>query len=163
MNEIYDDSINEEKETQKGRFLIFSLGEEEYGIEIQYVTEIIVIQPITEVPEIEEYIKGIINLRGKIIPVMDVRLRFKKEWRAYDDRTCIIVANVNGISLGLIIDRVSEVIAISKEDIASPPEYKGAQNKFIKGIGKVGNRVKLLLDCNKLLSNEEIENLIEMG
>jgi len=88
MAEVLEDNHVMEEDTQKDRFLTFQLGKESYGIEIRHVTEIIGIQPITEVPEMPEYIKGIINLRGKIIPVMDVRLRFKKEPREYNDRTC---------------------------------------------------------------------------
>ena len=91
------EQIGQEEDTQKGKFLTFSLGNESYGLEIKYVTEIIGIQPITEVPELPEYIRGIINLRGKIIPVMDVRLRFKKPFNEYNERTCIIVIDVGYI------------------------------------------------------------------
>ena len=87
QNEV-DENIEIEEDTQKDRYLVFSFGNENYGIDIKYVIEIIGIQAITEVPELPEYVKGIINLRGKIIPIMDVRLRFKKEPREYDDRTC---------------------------------------------------------------------------
>ncbi|MDF2820855.1 MAG: CheW protein [Clostridiales bacterium] len=150
--------IYEQEDTQKGKFLTFILGKEVYGLEIKYVTEIIGIQEITEVPELPEYIRGIINLRGKIIPVMDVRLRFKKPNREYNDRTCIIVVEVKDVSVGLIVDAVAEVIAIQEQDIVPPPEWnKLLSNKFIKGIGKVGIEVKLLLDCSKLLSDEEVE------
>lgn len=152
----------QEEDTQKGRFLTFSLGKETYGIEIKYVTEIIGIQAITEIPELPEYIKGIINLRGKIIPVMDVRLRFKKEPRAYNDRTCVIVIDIKDISIGLIVDSVSEVLSIPEQDIVEPPQMnKGFNNRYIKRIGKVGNDVKLLLDCEKLLTEDELENLSE--
>ncbi len=117
-------------------------------------------QPITEVPELPEYIRGIINLRGKIIPVMDVRLRFKKQLREYNDRTCIIVIDIKDIAIGLIIDSVSEVMSIPEADIVAPPgANQGLTNRYIKGIGKVGNDVKLILDCDKLLNDEETENL----
>lgn len=152
--------INKEEDTQKGKFLTFTLGSEAYGLEIKYVTEIIGIQEITEVPELPEYIRGIINLRGKIIPVMDVRLRFRKSFREYNDRTCIVVVDIKDISVGLIVDAVSEVISIQDQDIVPPPDFnKEFSNKYIKGIGKVGNEVKLLLDCSKLLSDNEIESL----
>lgn len=154
-----EQALLEQEDTQKGRFLTFALSNESYGIEIRYVTEIIGIQPITEVPELPEYIKGIINLRGKIIPVMDVRLRFKKEFREYNDRTCIIVIDVQDMSIGLIIDSVSEVISIPDREIVPPPEISKVGNKFIEGVGKVGNQVKLLLDCEKLLKEEDIEVL----
>ncbi|MEW9123427.1 MAG: chemotaxis protein CheW [Thermotaleaceae bacterium] len=149
-----------EEDTQKGKFLTFLLGEESYGIEIRYVTEIIGIQPITEIPELPDYIRGIINLRGKIIPVMDVRLRFKKAFREYNDRTCVIVIDIGDISIGLIIDSVSEVLAIDEENIVPPPDMnRGSSNRYIKGIGKVDKDVKLILDCEKLLGEEEIREL----
>lgn len=159
------DAINqdqvEEEDTQKGKYLTFLLGNDFFGLEICYVTEIIGIQPITEVPELPEYVRGIINLRGKIIPVMDVRLRFKKTFREYNDRTCVIVVDIKDISVGLIVDSVSEVMSIHDEDIVPPQELKAAQNRYIKGIGKVGNEIKLLLDCDKLLNDEEIDSLSE--
>ena len=148
--------IDENEDTQKGKFLTFKIGNEEYGIEIKYVTEIIGIQKITEIPELPEYIKGVINLRGQIIPVMDVRLRFKKEPVEYDDRTCVIVVAIDGMPVGLIVDNVSEVISIPEENIVPPPDPKtGFQNRYIKGIGKAGENVKLILDCNMLLSDDE--------
>jgi purine-binding chemotaxis protein CheW len=148
-----------EEDTQKGKYLTFSLGEEYYAIEIKFVTEIIGMQPVSEVPEMPAYVKGIINLRGKIIPVMDVRIRFKKPSIAYNDRTCVIVIDVADISIGLIVDRVSEVLSIPDPDIVPPPEVSQAGNKFIKGIGKVDNEVKLLLDCEKLMNEQELESL----
>ena len=160
MSEVMENTVEMEEDTQKGRFLTFSLGKESYGLEINYVTEIIGIQPITEIPELPDYIKGIINLRGKIIPVMDVRLRFKKEPKEYSDRTCIIVIDIKDISIGLIVDSVSEVITIPNQDIVEPPQMnKGFQNRYIKGIGKTGNDVKILLDCEKLLTEDELEDL----
>lgn len=152
--------LEQEEDTQKGKFLTFSMGNEMYGIEIRYVTEIIGIQTITEVPELPQYIRGIINLRGKIIPVMDVRLRFKKPFREYNDRTCVIVVDIKDASIGLIVDSVSEVLSIPDGDIVPPPEVnKGLGKRYIKGIGKVENDVKLLLDCEKLLSEDELEDL----
>lgn len=152
--------LEEEEDTQKGKFLTFVLGNESYGIGIEFVTEIIGILPITEVPELPEYIRGIINLRGKIIPVMDMRLRFKKEFRDYNERTCIVVIDIMDNSVGLIVDSVAEVTNISEEDIVPPPALNtGFSNRYIKGVGKVGNEVKLLLECEKLLSKDEIEIL----
>jgi purine-binding chemotaxis protein CheW len=91
---------------------------------------------------------------------MDVRLRFKKPFREYNDRTCIVVVEIKDISIGLIVDAVSEVISIQDQDIVLPPDLsKGIGNKYVKGIGKVRTEVKLLLDCNKLLTNDEIQNL----
>ncbi|EGW39725.1 chemotaxis protein CheW [Desulfosporosinus sp. OT] len=163
MVDVIENTLEMEEDTQTGRFLTFSLGRESYGIEIRYVTEIIGIQAITEIPELPEYVKGIINLRGKIIPVMDVRLRFKKEPREYNDRTCVIVVDIKDISIGLIVDSVSEVLTIPEQGIVEPPKMnKGFNNRYIKNIGKVGNDVKLLLDCEKLLTDDELENLSEV-
>ena len=159
MSEKMDQSVFQEEDTQKGKFLNFILGNEHYGIEIKYVTEIIGIQEITEIPEVPEYIKGIINLRGKIIPVMDARLRFKKTTSQYNDRTCVIVIEVRGVSIGMIVDSVADVLAIPETEIVQPPTVGNGGNRFIKGIGKVENEVKLILDCNKLLNDEDTENL----
>jgi purine-binding chemotaxis protein CheW len=151
-----------EEDTQKDRYLTFVIGRESYGIEVRYVTEITGIQSITEVPELPEYINGIINLRGQIIPVMDVRVRFKKERKEYTDRTCIIIVNIDHMQIGLIVDRVSEVITIPEEDIVEPPQGNiGAGCRYIKKIGKVGNDVNLLLDCKKLLTEEGLEEIHE--
>lgn len=154
----------QEEDTQRGKFLTFPLGNEVFGIEIKFVTEIIGIQSITYVPEVPVYVKGIINLRGKIIPVIDVRLKFKKPTVEYDDRTCIIVIDIKDISIGLIVDCVSEVIDIGDDNIVPPPSYKtGFQNKYIKGIGKVGSDIKLLLDCEKIISDDEIQILASVN
>ena len=149
----------EEEDTLKGKYLIFTMGNELYGMEIRYITEIIGIQPITEVPEMPDYVKGVTNLRGKIIPVMDARLRFKKAARDYDGRTCIIVLETGDITIGLIVDGVSEVLPMKEEDIAPPPEINRGGHKYIKGIGKAGGSVKLLLDCQKLLTDDEADAL----
>lgn len=164
MSERFTETFEMEEDTQKGKFLTFSLGREEYGIEIKYVTEIIGLQAITEVPELPDYVKGIINLRGKIIPVIDVRLRFKKEAREYNDRTCTVVVDIKEVSVGLIVDTVAEVLSIAEEEIVPPPQVNSNnQNKYIKGIGKVGISVKLLLDCDKLLNDDEVEDLSKIA
>lgn len=163
MNDYMENAFETEEDTQKGKYLIFSIDKEEYGIEIRYVTEIVGIQLITVVPELEDYIKGVINLRGKIIPVMDVRIRFKKPERAYDDRTCIVVVEIGDISVGLIVDRVSEVLSIPEDHIVPPPQMsKGDKNRYINSIGKTGTDVKLLIDCKKLLNDNDIEALNEV-
>jgi purine-binding chemotaxis protein CheW len=162
MDDVLENELENAEDTQKDKYLIFSIGKESYGIDIKYVIEIIGIEPITEVPELPSYVKGVINLRGKIIPVMDVRLKFKKEEIEYDDRTCIIVVEIGDITIGLIIDRVLEVDNIEENNIAPPPKLNkntDNANKFIKGIGKVDNAVRLLIDCNKLLEEDEIEEL----
>ncbi len=162
MATIMEEEIEQEEDTQRGKFLTFSLGNEFYGLEISYVTEIIGLQPITEIPDLPDYVKGIINLRGKIIPVIDVRLRFKKAFREYTDRTCVIIVDVNETAVGLIVDAVSEVLTISDENIVPPPEIRSTQNRYIKGIGKVGGEVKLLLDCRRLLNEQELTELTHL-
>ena len=152
----------DERDTQKGKYVTFKSGEEYFGLKIQYVNEIIVFQEITKIPESENYIKGLINLRGKIIPVIDVRLRFKQEPFEYTDRTCIIVVNVKNIVVGLIVEQIAEVVEIQEENIIPSPSVGKAdksQNKYVYAIGKVGDQVKLLLDPDRLLNDEEITAL----
>ncbi len=152
----------DERDTQKGKYVTFKSGNEYFGLKIQYVNEIIVFQEITKIPESEDYIKGLINLRGKIIPVIDVRLRFKQEPFEYTDRTCIIVVNVKNIVVGLIVEQIAEVVEIQEENIIPSPSVGKAdksQNKYVYAIGKVGDQVKLLLDPDRLLNDEEINAL----
>lgn len=146
-----------EEDTQKGKFMTFKSGNEYFGIELKYIVEIIGIQSITAVPEVEEYIKGLINLRGKIIPVIDVRIRFKQEPLEYNDRTCIIIIDVNGTIVGLIVETIAGVEKIDEADIEPPPSLsvENAKNKYVYGLGKVGNSVKLLLDPQKLIKYED--------
>ncbi len=153
----------ENEDTLTGKYLIFTLGEELYGMEIRYITEIIGIQPITEVPEMPAYVKGVTNLRGSIIPVMDARLRFKKAEREYDDRTCIIVLDTNAVSVGLIVDSVAEVLTLREDEIAPPPEVGRGAHKYIQGIGKSEGKVILLLDSQRLLSDDELDSLSAIG
>ncbi|TYQ15786.1 UNVERIFIED_CONTAM: purine-binding chemotaxis protein CheW [Acetivibrio alkalicellulosi] len=163
MSDILQTLFDSEEDTQKDKHLTFIIGKEIYGIEIRHVTEIIGIQKITEIPEMPDYVKGIINLRGKIIPVIDVRLRFKKEPMEYNDRTCIVVVDIKDFSVGLIVDSVSEVVSIPENDIVDPPDVStGYSNKYIRGIGKIGDDVKLLIDCNKLINDEDCEKLIQV-
>ncbi|MFH0926074.1 MAG: chemotaxis protein CheW [bacterium] len=159
---VEDDLYDEDNEdTQKDKFLTFQVGNEDYGIEIQYVTEIIGIQKITEVPDMPDFVKGVINLRGKVIPVMDVRTRFKIKSRDYDDRTCIVVVNINETSIGFVVDTVREVVDIPESQIEPPPKTHrgGSGSRYIKGMGKIGDEVKILLDVTKLLFEEELEQI----
>lgn len=149
----------DEHDSQKDMYMTFKCGNECFGLKIQYVVEIIQILAITSVPETEDYIKGLINLRGKIIPVIDVRLRFGQEACEYTDRTCIIVINVDSMMVGLIVESIAEVAEIKDEDILPPPTISRmdqADRKYIYGIGKVGDGVKLLLDPDKLLRDEDL-------
>ena len=148
--------ILENEDTLKNQYLIFSVGEENYGIQIRYVIEIIGIEEITKVPDLPEFVKGIINLRGKVIPVMDARLRFQKPEREYDDRTCIVVIDIDETCFGLIVDGVKEVSNIDDSCIAPPPAVNNKENGcsgLIEGVGKVENDIWLLIDCMRLLIN----------
>jgi len=153
--------MEENEDTMRGRFITFAVDSEMYGIEIRYVTEIVGIQPINSLPEAPDYIKGVINLRGKIIPVVDMRLKFRKEPAEYNDRTCIIVIDTEELSAGLIVDEVSEVLAIDDKDISPPPRMTGATSRYLSGIGKVEKEVKLLLDCEALFDDSEADMLRE--
>ena len=148
--------------SQKDKYVTFKSGDEYFGLKIEYVNEIIVFQEITEVPESEDYMKGLINLRGKIIPVIDVRLRFKQEPFEYNDRTCIIVVNVKGVIVGLIVEKIAEVVEITEKNIFPSPQMgktDNTENKYVYAIGKVGDEVKLLLDPDRLLNDEGLTNL----
>ena len=149
----------EEEDTQRGRFLTFTLEDNIYGLPIRFVTEIIGVQIATKVPETPDYVKGIINLRGRIIPLIDVRLKFGKEEIEYDERTCIIVIDVNNVAVGLIVDKVDDVLTLEDDQIALPPTggSVGFENRYIEGIGKLNDTVLLLLDAEKLLKTEEME------
>jgi purine-binding chemotaxis protein CheW len=158
MADLYDGEFYDEEDTQHGRYLTFTLEENTYGVPIRFVTEIIGIQPVTKVPETPDYVKGIINLRGKIIPLIDVRLKFGRSEMPYDERTCVVVVDVNGVSVGLIVDRVDDVVMIEDDEIAAPPENGiGFENRYIEGIGKAGDKVQLLLDTEKLLKRDEMD------
>jgi purine-binding chemotaxis protein CheW len=156
--ELFDES-EEEEDTQKDKFLTFKLAKESYGIEIKYVTEIIGIQKITEVPDMPDFLKGVINLRGKVIPVMDVRIRFSLGSREYDDRTCIVVVDIDGRAMGLVVDRMQEVSDIPENQIEPPPRASSERGRYVQGMGKFGDEVKILLDVNKLLAEDELDAL----
>jgi purine-binding chemotaxis protein CheW len=156
------------EDTQKGRFLTFVIGDATYGIEMFFIREIVGLRTITEMPEMPEYVSGIINLRGAIIPVIDVRLRFGKEKRTYTDRTCVIVVKISDRSVGLIVDSVSEVLSIPAEEVTGVPVTgHGHDSRFIKNIGKnIGKNtggVVMIVDCDKLLDKKESENLNEIS
>ena len=147
-----------DNDAQKDKYVTFKSGSEYFGIKIEYVNEIIVYQEITEIPETEDYIKGLINLRGKIIPVVDARIRLRQEPFEYNDRTCIIVLNVKNLVVGLIVEKIAEVVEITEGNIVPNPKIGKAdksQNKYVYGIGRVGDKVKLLLDPEKLLNDED--------
>lgn len=159
------DSKNEVGEKLQGKYLTFRLADEEYGLEILKVQEIIQMQTVTRVPRTPEYVRGVINLRGKVIPVIDLRRKFG--FSASDDtgKTCIIVVQIssgadNVIVMGIIIDEVREVLDIRAENIEETPSFGSSINTdFIMGMGKMNGNVKILLDIDKVLSVQEIDGL----
>ncbi len=149
-----------------GKYLTFSLAGEEYGIGILKVKEIIGMMNIRTIPNAPDYIKGFINLRGKVIPVFDLRIKFGLKDTGYTDRTCIIVVEIMGkessILMGAVVDSVSEVLNVKVADIEKKPELGVDVNtNFILGIAKSGDRVKILLDIDKVISPQEVEVISE--
>ena len=152
--------IEFDEDTLKDRFLTFKVKEEDYGIEIVRVKEIVGIQEITPVPEMPSYIKGVINLRGNVINVVDIRLRFGMEEKEYDERTCIIIIQVEDVEVGMIVDNVNEVCVIPDEDIKKNTNLnKTSKSTFIKGLGKLDEKIKMIIDVEKLLTEEELEEI----
>jgi len=146
---------------REGKYLTFSMADEEYGIGILKIKEIIGMMPITSVPQTPRFVKGVINLRGKVIPVVDLRLRFGMESIDYTERTCIIVVEIEGdsgnVMIGIVVDAVSEVLNIKGEDIEDTPTFGTKLNiDYILGLAKREGGVKILLDIDKVLSAEEI-------
>ncbi|MCL1946675.1 MAG: chemotaxis protein CheW [Chitinivibrionia bacterium] len=138
--------------TMQDKYLTFLLNKESYAIPIQYILEIVGIQKITVVPDMTNYIKGVINLRGQVIPVVDVRLRFGMTGKDYDERTCIMITKIGEVSIGLIVDMVEEVRDISPDKIGASPKIATAQSaEFIQGIARIGDEVVIVLDVSKLL------------
>jgi len=143
------------------KYLTFALGAEEYGVEILKVREIIGYMDITAVPQTPHYVKGVVNLRGQVIPVVDLRAKFGMEITEVTDETCIIVVEITHagrkLSTGIVVDRVREVLDIQSEAIEEPPAFgAGVSTDFILGMGKVADAVKILLDIDKVLSCEEL-------
>lgn len=166
MADEFKDGILDEEDAQKGKFMTFKTGKEYFGISIDYVSEIIVMQSITKIPEVADYIRGLINLRGKIIPVIDVRARFKMEPLESTDRTCIIVINVKSMVIGLIVEQIATVDTIKDANIVPPPTLgrkEDEHNKYVYGLARIGDTVKLLLDPEKLINDEDLNALEEMG
>jgi len=148
------------------KLLTFSLGDEGYGVSILKVKELIGMLDITPVPKTPVFIKGVINLRGKIIPIMDLRVKFGMTEKEYNERTCIIVIEVqiNGTQklLGVVVDMVSEVVTISDEQIEPPPEYgTTSEHNFILGIGKIKDRVVIILDIEEVFLCDEVLKMLD--
>ncbi len=148
-------------QAQEGKYLTFVLGSEEYGIPIKKVKEIIGMMGITNIPKTPEFVRGVINLRGKIIPILDLRLKFGLEEIEYTQRTCIIVVETSSSDIqkqmGIAVDSVSEVVNIQKGEIEPPPECgTQASIEFLTGLGKVKGKVLLLLDIDRVLNSDEL-------
>ncbi len=149
---------------KEGKYLTFALAREEYGLEILKVREIIGYMDITAVPQTPDYVKGVINLRGQVIPVIDLRAKFGMETTETTEETCIIVVEINQsgrkFSTGIVVDHVQEVLDIAGEDIEDAPKFDSSVNTdFILGMGKIGDSVKILLDIDKVLSSTDFDSL----
>jgi purine-binding chemotaxis protein CheW len=153
-------TVSSRQHSRSGKFLTFFLAGEEYGIEILKVQEIIGMMSITAVPRTPLFIRGVINLRGKVIPIVDLRLKFNMEATAHTEETCIIVVRAQGIEMGLVVDKVSEVADIAADDIDDVPSFGADVNTdYLLGIAKADSRVKLLLDIDMVLSTSEVVDL----
>ncbi|MDW5300106.1 MAG: chemotaxis protein CheW [Sedimentibacter sp.] len=161
INIISDENLGED--TLKNKYLTFYTENQLFGIPIADVVQIVGMQDITTVPEFPNYAKGVINLRGTIIPIVDVRLRLKKEEKEYDERTCIIVTNINDSFIGFIVDSVDEVAKIFEDNISNPPKMGSDYiNTYITGIAKLDNKIVLLINLKKMLSEKEIELITKL-
>ncbi|VAW12303.1 Positive regulator of CheA protein activity (CheW) [hydrothermal vent metagenome] len=138
-----------------GKYLTFALGEEDYGIEILTVREIIGVMEITQIPQVPTYLRGIINLRGKVIPVVDLRAKFQMPVIEDTEETCIVVVSVQEVYIGVLIDRVNEVLDVKRENIEPPPKFGSTiSSDYILGIGKINDSIKILLGIEKVLIDD---------
>lgn len=164
MNEAVTATLSE----RAGKYLTFHLAEEGYGVEILKVHEIIGLMNITRVPRAPSFVRGVINLRGKVIPVIDLRLKFGMSGREFTARTCIIVVEIeigkSKTTMGIIVDEVSEVVNVSVDQIEPPPSFGVAvDTDFILGMGKIADRVLILLDIDKVLSSKDASAIAQMN
>ncbi|MGR3301897.1 MAG: chemotaxis protein CheW [Candidatus Scalindua sp.] len=158
------DAVLAKEGITEGKFLTFVLGSEVYGIEILKVREIIKLMDITTVPRTPDYLKGVINLRGKVIPIVDLRSKFSMPEIEHTQETCIIVAEVNQTSIGIIVDSVSEVSNINSEEIEEAPHLgQDIDTDFILGLGKTKERIVILLDIALVLSSEDLETVGQLA
>ncbi len=159
-----DENVPDIQNDLAGKYLTFQLGEEAFGLEILKVREIIGLIEITEVPRTPDHVKGVINLRGKVIPVVDLRSQFAMDEVEATDASCIIVASVGDLEIGVLVDEVSEVLDIDREAIAAAPSFgDGVDTDFILGMGKVEDRVIILLDIHQVLVASDITEMCEAG
>ena len=157
-----DEEIEEDsQDTMEDLYIIFFIDGREYGIEIRYLIEIIAFQPVTFVPNLPKYVKGVLNLRGKIIPVLDVRTRFGMPSIDYTENTCILILNFNNLSASLIVDGVKEVLKITKDNIEPSPGFEEANvERFVDSIGKSGDTLKILINVEKFIHEKDIKEII---
>ncbi|HEW78403.1 MAG TPA: purine-binding chemotaxis protein CheW [Phycisphaerales bacterium] len=161
---VQREQLNKAIMEKEGKYLTFALAREEYGLEILKVREIIGYMDITAVPQTPDYVKGVINLRGQVIPVIDLRAKFGMETTETTEETCIIVVEITQsdrkFSTGIVVDHVQEVLDIAGEDIEEAPKFDSSVNTdFILGMGKIGDSVKILLDIDKVLSSTDFDSL----
>jgi purine-binding chemotaxis protein CheW len=154
-------------DARSGKYLTFQLGREEFAIHVLKVREIMGIQDITAVPQTPDYLKGVINLRGKVIPVVDLRLKFGLSQADYTQRTCIIVVQIQGagggVLMGTIVDAVSEVMTLSANEIEDTPDFgDGVRTPYLLGMAKIKGKVKILLDIDQVLTSQELRGLESM-
>ncbi len=152
--------MHKRQDTELLQLVTFSIGDEEFGVDILKVQEIIRTMEITKVPKAPDFVEGVINLRGKVIPIIDLRKRFGMETRGHDKDTRIIVIEINNMIVGFVVDSVSEVLRISADTVEPPPPVvAGVESEYIKGVGKLADRLLIMLDLDRLLSREEKEVL----
>ncbi|MDR2076605.1 MAG: chemotaxis protein CheW [Desulfovibrio sp.] len=157
------DADHIKKDDELLQLVTFSIGEEEFGVDILKVQEIIRTMEITKVPRAQDFVEGVINLRGKVIPIIDLRRRFGLDSKAHDKHTRIIVIEINNMIVGFVVDSVSEVLRIPASTVEPPPPVvAGLESEYISGVGKLHDRLLILLDLDKLLSSEDMESLSQI-
>lgn len=154
--------VKEQVESKKNKYITFKSGNESFALKIEYVKEIVRCQEIVAVPESPDYVKGVINLRGQIVSAVDVKIRFKQQPSEYTERTCIIVMQVEGVLVGLIVEKIEEVVELGDEDIEPTPamhfggQSEAVENEYVYGVGRVGEHVKLMLDPYRMINDDNI-------
>jgi purine-binding chemotaxis protein CheW len=160
MQAVIEPPASVKTDARAGKYLTFGLGKEEFAIHVMRVREIMGVQDITAVPQTPDYVKGVINLRGKVIPVIDLRLRFAMPAQEYTQRTCIIVVHIERMLTGVVVDEVSEVVTLQAADIEDTPDFgHGVATPYLLGLAKLKGKVKILLDINKVMSEREVNEL----
>lgn len=149
-----------EEDTMEDLYLLFSIEDRTYGLDLQYMIEIISYEKITEIDNMPLYVKGVINLRGKIIPVIDVRLRFKREQKAYNEFTCIVIVKLENLVAGIIVDAVQDIIKIPKNNLETTPSFgNNTETWCIDNLGKVQDKVIMLLNLRNFIYYKDMEIL----